>query len=90
MKLEDVIYNWLQITVVSEARPDDRSAKETSDFFGQILTDDHHVSNIRYERDSFMYKVYFEKEGKNEEKQFALALVDKLLEDIENEPKYNQ
>lgn len=89
MKLEDAIFNWLQITVVNEARPDDLAAKETSEFFREILTQDHNVEQISYERDPFKYLVTYSINGNEEKRNFDLMLVDKLLVDIENEPKYN-
>lgn len=32
MKREDALFNWLQIQVVAEARPDDQSALDTAAF----------------------------------------------------------
>ncbi|KHF29873.1 hypothetical protein LR68_01352 [Anoxybacillus sp. BCO1] len=32
MKLQDAVYNWLTITVVAHARPDDAAAQETERF----------------------------------------------------------
>ncbi|TCS84440.1 hypothetical protein [Tepidibacillus fermentans] len=90
MKLEDAVNNWLQIAVVHEARPNDNAAKETKDFFALILEEDHGLKNVRYVRDPFEYTVYFEKDGKEHLLKFQRALIEKLLEDIESEPKYNQ
>lgn len=90
MKVEDAIYNWLQIAVVAEGRPEDMAAQETADFFRGILRDDHNVKEIRYERDSFKYTVYYQINDKEETKIYDLMLIDKLLEDIEKEPKYNK
>ena len=33
MRLDDALFNWLQIQMVAEAGPDDRAAAETRDFF---------------------------------------------------------
>ena len=33
MRLDDALFNWLQIQIVAEARPDDNAAAETRDFF---------------------------------------------------------
>ncbi|MFV9510012.1 hypothetical protein [Tepidibacillus sp. LV47] len=90
MKLEDAVNNWLQIAVVYEARPQDLAAKETKDFFALILEEDHGLKNVRYERDPFEYTVFFEKDGKEQQLKFQRVLIEKLLEDIESEPKYNQ
>lgn len=89
MKIEDVIFNWLQITVVYKARPNDLSAKETSEFFRRILTEDHNVSDINYELDGFTYNIRYVVDGKEATIRFNSTMVDKLVTDIENEPKYN-
>lgn len=88
MKTEDAIYNWLQIAVVHEARPEDMAAKETVVFFRDILTTDHNISDIRYERDPFKYTVFYTIDDKENKVVFDLVLIDKLIEDIEKEPKY--
>ena len=90
MKLDVAVNNWLQISVVYEARPNDRSAKETADFFLMILEEDHGLKNIRYERDSFDYTVFFEKDGEEQQLKFGRPMIEKLLEEIEAEPKYNE
>ncbi|KXG43796.1 hypothetical protein [Tepidibacillus decaturensis] len=89
MDLRDAIFNWIQITVVHKARPEDHAAKDTSEFFKQILIEDHKIEEIRYERDPFFYTITYRIEGKEDKITFGTGLVDKLLEDIENEPKYN-
>nr|WP_176717321.1 hypothetical protein [Vulcanibacillus modesticaldus] len=84
MTMEDAIYNWLQIAVVFEARPDDLAAKETMDIFRGMLSTKFQISSIRYERDPLMYTVIYEKDGKEEKKTFDRNLVEKLISDIEN------
>lgn len=88
MDIEKAIFNWLQIAVVYEARPDDPAAKETEEFFREILTKDHQIEKITYERGPFNYIVTFEKEGREEKKPFASSTIEKLIEDIENEPRF--
>lgn len=89
MKIEDAIFNWLQITVVYKARPNDQSAKETSEFFRRVLADDHNISDINYELDGFTYNIRYEIEGKEATIRFNSTMIDKLITDIENESKYN-
>ncbi len=38
MNLQDTLFNWLQISIVAEARPEDGAARETKDFFRAHLT----------------------------------------------------
>ena len=90
MKLKDAIFNWLQIAVVYEGRPADTAAKDTRDFFKEILLEDHEIDEISYERDSLMYTVHYKlKSGETDKITYDLNFVDKLLDDIEKEPKYN-
>ncbi|WP_339062251.1 hypothetical protein [Tepidibacillus marianensis] len=90
MKFEEVVSNWLQISVVNEARPNDRAAKDTAGFFLEILKEDHGLENVSYERDPFEYIVSFEKDGEPQQLKFQRGIIEKLLEDIESEPRYNQ
>jgi len=90
MKFEETVSNWLQISVVREARPNDLAANDTADFFLEILKDDHGLENVRYERDPFEYIVFFERNGEPQQLKFQRGIIEKLLEDIESEPKYNQ
>ncbi len=90
MKIQDAIFNWLQIAVVYEGRPSDTAAKETRDFFREILLEDHQIEEISYERDALAYTVTYKlQNGEINKKTFDLNFVDKLLDDIEKEPKYN-
>ncbi|WP_096199204.1 hypothetical protein [Bacillus sp. FJAT-45350] len=90
MNLQDAIYNWLSIKVVHEARPDDNAAKETFDFFTEILEEDHHIEKLNISTSGPMYVVTYSIDGEELEKKYPIELVDALLESIEAEPKYNQ
>lgn len=89
MKLYDVLFNWLQIKVVAEARPDDQAAQDTFQFFSTLLRDDHHVEIEEIEKDESMYRLIFNVEGKKKTQMFDREAVDLLLTNIENEPKFN-
>lgn len=88
--MENTLFNWLQINVVSLARPDDQAAKKTADFFYEMLVDDHQLQDIQVEADDTMYTVRYTLEGKTESKRYPREVVEQLLRDIETEPKYNQ
>ncbi|WP_409341283.1 hypothetical protein [Paenibacillus sp. MBLB4367] len=89
MTLQDALFNWLQIKIVSEARPDDQAAKETLDFFEQILTEDHKLTSFRIAaQDATMVHVQFEADGKSKKQLFDLEHSRQLLVDIESNPKY--
>jgi hypothetical protein len=90
VKLNEAIYNWLQIKVVAEARPDDQAAQDTYSFFSQILEEDHQVEILDVVLDDTMYVVTFNQDGKKNMLRFERSMVEYLLDAIRSEPKYNQ
>ncbi len=90
MKLDDALFNWLQIQVVAVARPDDQSAIDTTQFFLDILTEDHHVSDLRFAKDATMYTLHYTVADKRKMQMYEIEAVEQLLLAIENEPRYNQ
>ena len=90
MRFEDALFNWLQIQIVAEARPDDHAAKETRDFFLEILTEDHGVTSIAIEqKDDTMIHVRYEREGRGKKQLVPREAGEQLLADISSNPKYN-
>ena len=81
MKREDALFNWLQIQVVAEARPDDRSALDTAAFFAQLLLEDR-VENG-------WYHLSGKQEAGQVDNRYPGEAVESLLAAIENEPKFN-
>jgi hypothetical protein len=90
MRLDDALFNWLQIKVVAEARPEDKSAGDTEQFFRDILTEDHQVTELHYSKDDTMYMLRYTVAGKSSMRMYEIEAVEQLLEAIQNEPKYNQ
>jgi len=90
MVLQDALFNWLQMKIVSEARPDDGAAKETLDFFGIILTEDHHLLDVVVgtEDETKLY-IQFVLDGKSQKQLFDRERAEQLLTDINSNPKYN-
>lgn len=90
MRLEDALFNWLQIKLVATARPDDQAALDTLAFFEQILTEDHGLSNYGVVKtDDTMIHVKYEKDGRSKLQFYPLERGEQLLTDIESNPKYN-
>lgn len=90
MERKDALYNWLQIKLVFDARPDDRAAVDTVQFFETILTEDHHMSEFKIaSMDEETIYVHFTIDGQTEEERFDRELTEKLLHDINANPKYN-
>ncbi|NDI33692.1 hypothetical protein [Chengkuizengella sediminis] len=91
MNLQDAFFNWLQMKVVYNARPNDNSALKTLEFFETILLEDHHLTNIDMclSDDDLMYQITYTQQGEVKTKKFDREIVDKLLDEINSNPKYN-
>lgn len=90
MRLEDALFNWLQIQVVSDARPDDGAAAETLSFFAQILTEDHGLTDFAIVKtDETMIHVKYVIDGRSKLQLFPREAGEGLLRDIASNPKYN-
>jgi hypothetical protein len=84
--LQDAIYNWLTIKIVSDARPDDTAAVETTQLFEQILAEEHNVESHEMKRDAIMYYVTVVQEGQSKEYRFPRDLIEVMLDQIRQEP----
>jgi hypothetical protein len=91
MRFDDALFNWLQIQLVAEARPDDRAALDTRDFFMQILTEDHQIKHVGIDKiDDTMIHVRYEREdGRSKVQMIPRESGEQLLNDINGNPKYN-
>ncbi|MGG4453357.1 hypothetical protein [Brevibacillus porteri] len=89
MKREDALFNWLQIQVVADARPEDGSALETAAFFMQLLQEDHQMSDIGYRQEGSWYVLFGNADSQSVEVRYPAESVESLLVAIESEPKYN-
>jgi hypothetical protein len=90
MKLQDALLNWLQIYIVAEARPDDGAAVQTKQFFEQILQEDHHLTEFHVAlKDEEYIQVDYVRDGELFSQQFDRAFSEKLLIDINSNPKYS-
>lgn len=91
MRIEDALFNWLQIKNVAEARPEDISAKNTVDFFEEILREDYKLSDITM--NSFgddLLQVSYILDGTSHQKSFDRERTEQLLHDINANPRYNE
>jgi hypothetical protein len=89
MRLEDALFNWLQIKIVAEARQDDQAADETRRFFEEILREDHALTSFVTTEDETMVHINYEVEGKRKKLMFDKESAEQLLHDINSNPKYN-
>ncbi|CAM4263471.1 DUF4247 domain-containing protein [Paenibacillus tarimensis] len=91
MHLEDALFNWLQMNIVAEARPDDRAASDTRDFFLQILTEDHHIVNVGVaQTDDAVIHVIYETGDGLQTQLIPREAAEQLLAEIVSNPKYNE
>jgi hypothetical protein len=91
VRLQDALFNWLQMKIVVEGRPEDSAAKETESFFEDILKEDHGlelfaIGNV----DETMYHIHYVMEGKKKTQLFDRESAEQLLVDINANPKYNE
>ncbi|MCR2803721.1 hypothetical protein [Paenibacillus soyae] len=90
MRFEDALFNWLQIRIVADARPDDGAARDTLAFFEQILREDHGLTSFDIARtDETMIHVRYVKDSRQKLQMFPREDGEQLLQDIIDNPKYN-
>ncbi|MFJ5713454.1 hypothetical protein [Neobacillus sp. NPDC093127] len=85
--LQDALYNWLTIKVVCDARPEDTAAKETLEFFDDMLTNQHHVSNLETTTDELMYYLSYQQGEEIKKARYPRELIEIMLDQINNEPE---
>lgn len=85
----DALFNWLQIQIVWDARPRDRSARDTVQFFEQILKEDHQVKELKLELEDSVYRVHYLQGEEWKSHEFDRDSAEQLLRDIEAEPRFN-
>ncbi|MBA4537923.1 hypothetical protein H1Z61_12470 [Bacillus aquiflavi] len=85
--LQDSLYNWLTIKVVSDARQDDIAAQETKKLFDEILYNDHGLVDIEVTSDEIMYYIHFKQKGEQKKMRFPRELIEVMLEQINAEPE---
>jgi hypothetical protein len=91
LTLQDALFNWVQMAIVADARPDDQAARDTRDFFEQILQEDHGLTSFYVEqKDETMLYIRYEHEGMSKKQMFDRESTEKLLDDILSNPKYNE
>jgi hypothetical protein len=90
MKLTDALSNWLSIKKVYDERPYDLAAKDTFEFFGDILKEDHHVEIRSVDMQGPFYILAFTKNGEEQTEKFFVDAIDSLFEGIQNEPRFNE
>lgn len=89
MRLEDALFNWLQIKIVAEARTDDHAAEETRIFFEEILREDLKLVNIEVITDEMKIHISYELDGTCKKLMFSRESAEQLLVDINSNPIYN-
>jgi hypothetical protein len=85
--LQDALYNWLTIKVVSDERPDDKAAVETKELFDGILQKDHKVSDITVTTDAVMYYVEYTHQNEVKKVRYPRELIEIMLNQINLEPE---
>lgn len=90
MKLEEALFNWLQIELVAQAHPEDNAAKETVRFFEQILKEDHGLSEWTISAlDETMIHLRYTAHGKTRMQMFGREQAEQFLTDLDSNQKYH-
>jgi len=84
--LQDAIYNWLSIKVVSDHRPEDVAAKETTAMFFQILKEEFKVEDIHITSDEEKYVVDIQTSDEKKSYRYPRELIDSMIQQINREP----
>lgn len=90
MRFDDAIFNWLQIKLVADGRPHDQAAKDTEQFFWELLQEDHRVSELKIVRtDDTMIHISYTQDDKTKKLFYDREHAEQLLQEINAEPRYN-
>ncbi len=85
--LQDALYNWLSIKVVSDARQDDQAAKETVDMFWNVLQADFQVTALQVDEEEEVYMVHYTTKNRTGSQRFPRELIDCMLQSINENPE---
>ncbi len=85
--LQDIFYNWLSIKVVADARRDDTSAQDTEKLFYELLTVEHGVANIQFEKHEELYIIHYLVEEEKKMMKFPVDLIEVMLIQMQDEPE---
>ncbi len=85
--LQDALYNWLTIKVVSDARPNDTAAAETLKHFDEMLANEYQLANVEISKDNSMYYVNYQKGEESNKTRFPRELIEVMLEQINLAPE---
>lgn len=89
-QFQNALFDYLQIKIVADARPEDGAAKKTSEFFYSVLEEDYKLENLEFTKDETMYHVTYTMEGKTKKQFYDREAVEQLLAAIEAEPRYGK
>ncbi len=87
MTLYDTLFNWLQLWLVAEARPEDEAAKVSMEHVTEMLKEvfDAEIKAVKLEAEQYL--VSFEKEGIETTEAFRKESAETLLVFISENPE---
>lgn len=88
--LQDTLYNWLSIKVVSDARRDDSAAKETVDLFQEMLKKDFNITSLTISKDEELYYIHYVHNNEEALQRFPKELIECILNGINEHPERYQ
>lgn len=84
--VQDSLYNWLTIKVVSDARPEDLAATETEEMFLRILKEEHGITDLIINKEEEFYDLSYRLKDESKTTRFPRELVEGMLEQINESP----
>lgn len=87
MNMFDSLSNWLQLKIVSEARPEDEAAKVSFEHVADILRDVHGVQVVDVKKEGMKYIISYLHEEKQQEHQVFADVAETLLQFINQNPE---
>lgn len=84
--VQDSLYNWLTIKVVSDARPEDAAAVETEVMFRDILEEEHEIAELEIHTDDVFYYISYAQNEKTGQARFPRELIEVMLNQINESP----
>ncbi|RKD24070.1 hypothetical protein BEP19_06580 [Ammoniphilus oxalaticus] len=87
MNLYDTLFNWLQLKIVADHRPNDEAANISANHMQKVLVEEHHVEITEVKQESGKYLIHYVKDGDQEIQEVQQELAEMLLQFINDAPE---
>lgn len=87
MSLTDTLFNWLQLKIVADHRPNDEAARVSAEHMEKILREEHRANVTEVTKDGMKYRVRYEHEGDSKSMETPAEAAEMLLQFINDQPE---